>query len=64
MASKIRYQITTDTQLEAALDRIAELISFKKGTLEHAELTLLLVAVTAHGDRLKDQRRRTSETVH
>jgi len=64
MASELRSQITTDAQLEAALDRIAELISYKPGTPEHGELTLLLIAVTAYGDRPKGQRRRTSETVH
>lgn len=48
MASEFRFRITTNKQFEAALDRIAQLVPFKRGTPEYEELTILLIAVIAY----------------
>lgn len=55
MTSKIRSRITTPAQREAALDRVAELAGSRPGTPEHAEMTILLIAIDAY--RAKPLRR-------
>jgi len=59
-----RYRIATEAQREAALDRIAELVNFKPGTPEHAELTILLIAVAAYEGRPRVTTGRMRDTVH
>lgn len=63
MASEIRFRITTDEQLEAALERIAEPLPFKRGTPEYQELTILLIAAKAYKPPKKRQML-IVETVH
>lgn len=58
-----RYPISTNEQLEAALDRIAELIGSKAGTPERQELTILLAAVTEYQEA-PSLRRPQGQTLH
>ena len=64
MTSEIRFRIMTTAQLEAALDRVAELAGFKPGTPEHAELTILLIAITAYSEKPMRTLVRQGETLH